>query len=426
MTIPEFLPRDFYEFFINPILKIDVEDDDRGKKFKIFAEGITGTQLDKYFNILLAYSDFLLNLEKKKQLLEFIYERCPPKNHFYVTYFKRFLAAICWEFISKNEKHEKLIQINDILLEYWASHFEFYSIKLYQRKGSLSRLIENTKYLLESLIGYENGYRATIGGLGAEHHKNTEMRATFNEEVVMVLYFNQNKKKFFDHNNIYILFWTGTGKLKLWDDISMATINNIAEFFEEYLINPEIELVNINQSSYFKKSNLPKIIVDAIEDISKKKSPLKFNRIIDSDIKFEERTYQDVIVEINGTYRHYYFASMYILVRKLLENLLIDCLRNYYKPQNSSKYFSTGKGRFHSFEVLKDNFNLMIKEADFIKNSGTVHQTLIDLLGLFKDIGNSSAHSLFSISHQSIIEDNKNEINDLIKKLQEIRSVDHV
>ncbi|MHA1748741.1 MAG: hypothetical protein ACTSYF_08910, partial [Promethearchaeota archaeon] len=42
---------------------------------------------------------------------------------------------------------------------------------------------------------------------------------------------------------------------------------------------------------------------------------LKFENIIEENIT--DATYEEVIAEINGTYCDHYFASMYIMVRKL-------------------------------------------------------------------------------------------------------------
>ena len=419
--VPDFLPKDFFDCFLDPILKIDVLDSEANNKFRELLQQITESKLDDYFKVLLRHLDFLISQENKKQLLEFLYESCPPKNHYYITFFKHLLAELCQQFILSNPTHEKLVILNDISIEYWANLYDFYSIKLYQREGSLSQLMDNAKYILETLVGFGEGYRASRRGLGAEHHKIIEMNAFFNEEVIMPIYFNQNNINIFNHNNIYIFFWSRGGKLKLWDDISLSTINKITEFLQEFLLFSNLEIININQSCYFKKSDLPEVIIETIEEISKRKTPLKFKRIIEMDIKFEEQIYQDLLIEINGAYRHYYFASMYILIRKLLENLLIDCLRNYYKEQNISKYFSTGKSRFHGFEKLKENFNAMKEEESFIRKVGTVDQNLVDLLDGFKDLGNIHAHSLFNLSHQSIIEHNKSEINLLLKRLSEIR-----
>lgn len=142
---------------------------------------------------------------------------------------------------------------------------------------------------------------------------------------------------------------------------------------------------------------------------------LKYNKIIEMDIS--DNTYEEVIKEINGTYIDHYFASMYIVVRKLLENLLYDCLKAYYKTQDVEKYYNIGKNRHQGYGILIDNFNQIIKETNFKTNIGDFEQQFIDLLKEFQQTGNRNAHSLFNLPHQDFIEERKDKINNLIKKL---------
>lgn len=142
---------------------------------------------------------------------------------------------------------------------------------------------------------------------------------------------------------------------------------------------------------------------------------LKFKKII--EINLQDVTYKEVIAEINGTYFHQYFTSMYIMVRKLLENLLYDCLKAYYGTQDVEKYYNTGKNRHQGYGVLIDNFNNMINDQNFKTIMGDVDQKFIDLLKDFQETGNRNAHSLFNLAHRGFIEDRKDDINSLIKKL---------
>ena len=111
---------------------------------------------------------------------------------------------------------------------------------------------------------------------------------------------------------------------------------------------------------------------------------------------------------------------MYILIRKLLENLIYDCLKKYYGTSNLDKFFNTSKGKHHGFSTLKLNFNALIQETNFIAMVGNVDQKIIDLLGEFKDSGNVNAHSLFNFPHQNFIEEKKEEINLLLSRLKSI------
>jgi hypothetical protein len=110
---------------------------------------------------------------------------------------------------------------------------------------------------------------------------------------------------------------------------------------------------------------------------------------------------------------------MYILIRKLLENLVLDSLRLFYGTNEVEKYYD--KGKFLGFNRLRINFQTMINETDFIQKVGTVDQKIIDWLLIFKESGDIHAHSAFSIGHQNLIEENKGILNNLVKILEQIK-----
>lgn len=146
---------------------------------------------------------------------------------------------------------------------------------------------------------------------------------------------------------------------------------------------------------------------------------LKYEKILD-EIDLSSDTYTDVIDEINNTYKFGFFTSMYILIRKLLENLIYDCLKKYYGMNNIDKFFNTSKTQHHGFSTLRLNFNALIQETNFIAMVGDVDQKFIDLLKEFKDAGNVNAHSLFNFPHQNFVEEKKEEINLLQSRLKNI------
>jgi len=154
------------------------------------------------------------------------------------------------------------------------------------------------------------------------------------------------------------------------------------------------------------------------KDIVKRYS-LKYDKILE-DIDFGSDIYRDVLTEINSTYRYGFFTSMYILIRKLLENLIYDCLKKYYGMANIDKFFNVGRTKHHGFSTLRINFDALIKEPDFIAMVGSVDQKIIDLLEEFKDVGNVNAHSLFNFPHQSFVEEKKEEIDLLLSRLKSL------
>lgn len=152
-----------------------------------------------------------------------------------------------------------------------------------------------------------------------------------------------------------------------------------------------------------------------IEDVNN----LKFQTIIDSKITFEN-DYKDIVNEINLAYKSRFFDCVYILVRKLLENLLIDCLREYYTMNNVERFYNDDRSRFLTLGNLRLNFNEMIHDKRFKASVGHVPQNVVDYLDLFKETGDSSAHSFFSINHQYVIETNRDKLEIILYQLTKV------
>ncbi len=193
--------------------------------------------------------------------------------------------------------------------------------------------------------------------------------------------------------------------------------------FQDWTYNKQIEQYTYDGSLSYLINIMPHIIAlydDLSKDYAKlekqKEISLQYEEIIE-EMNLHDPTYEEVIAEINGTYNDHYFASMYIMIRKLLENLLYDCLKKYYGTGNVDKFFNTHKGHHQGISTLIDNFNYMIKEINFKSVVGDIEQQFVDLLKEFQEKGNHTAHSLFSLHHQDFIEERKDKINDLIKKL---------
>ncbi len=159
--------------------------------------------LDKSLELIKQNLDYLLTPKTKKQLLEYLYNACPPKDHHYTTWFKRLLGMTCNQIILIYQD-EDLAKLNDVVIEFWVGHFELYSIKIYQNRGSLQRLREETNYILEELTGFESIRSVTEGGLGAENHLTFKNEAYFNEEVWMSIALIQLRRRIISRNNIYI------------------------------------------------------------------------------------------------------------------------------------------------------------------------------------------------------------------------------
>jgi len=411
------IPQEIHDLFIKTILDIDPSDSIRNQKLKSLIEDVKKSKIQYYFKNLQKYYQLFLDQEFKEKILDFLFNSCPPKNHFYPVSFRKFIGEVSQEIIQKKLASNKEILniLNDISLEYWVAKFDYYTIKLYHRNESITNLVNGIRDILERIVGFRKDMKIEPSGLGFDFHYLVELKADVND---LQISFNiiQDKAYQIPHNVVYICFWTYTSEVKLWDDIKHSTIDKVRKILEKFILNPNIQIVKIDTKAQ-STTSLPKDLVESISLTSIKKVKLKHELIIDLDVQFQNTLYIEVVEEINGTYKHGFFTSLYVLVRKLLENLLIDCLRKYYTKQLSDKFFDTNKKKFHGFGLLRENFNSMIQEAGFISQVGTFEQKFIDLLKEFKDKGDIDAHSLFNLPHQDFIEERKDKLNLLIKRL---------
>lgn len=411
------IPKQLYEWFIQPLLDIPLDDPKKNETFKSLLQSRTSEDFDKNLKIIKENLNYLLEPKTKKELLEYLYEVSPSDDHHYITWFKRLIGMVCNQ-INDTIKDDDAARLNDIAAEFWAGHFEEYSIKMYFQ-GSIQRLREETKYILEEITLDTFGSNQE-GGLGSEYHLISKNEAIINEEVSIHIFFIQTKRRILFKSNIYILFWSKDNRIQLWEDVSQKTIETICIFLDKFLPYRGLDVINVNISEHKVQSNLPKRIVEMIDMVGKIKSPLKYERIVERSVNFSENRYNDIVREINTSYIHYCFAGMYVLVRKLLENLVIDSLRLFYGTRDIDKYFDSTKSKLLGFGILRENFQEMINNPEFIQKVNTVDQKMIDWLLIFKVTGDIHAHSMFSIAHQDLIERNKINLNILLSFLEQI------
>lgn len=128
--------------------------------------------------------------------------------------------------------------------------------------------------------------------------------------------------------------------------------------------------------------------------------------------------YKRLVEEINLLYVNGLPMSLSILIRKLLENLIIDILRKKYGTAELSLYYDTSRGRFHDFSVLLRNLDS--KKNDFKYITSELDSSLIRRIDQYRETGNSGAHSIdIDLSIDQISKD-KDEINYLVQFLLRI------
>ena len=102
--------------------------------------------------------------------------------------------------------------------------------------------------------------------------------------------------------------------------------------------------------------------------------------------------YKRLVDEINCLYINQLPMSLSILIRKLLENLIIDILRKKYGTRDLQLYYDSSRGRFHDFSVLLKNLDSKKEEFHYITSN--LDKSSIQRINKYREAGNSGAHSI--------------------------------
>ena len=102
--------------------------------------------------------------------------------------------------------------------------------------------------------------------------------------------------------------------------------------------------------------------------------------------------YKRLVDEINCLYINQLPMSLSILIRKLLENLIIDILRKKYGTRDLQLYYDSSRGRFHDFSVLLKNLDSKKEEFHYITSN--LDKSSIQRINKYRAAGNSGAHSI--------------------------------
>ncbi len=126
------------------------------------------------------------------------------------------------------------------------------------------------------------------------------------------------------------------------------------------------------------------------------------------------------IDEINRAYTFKCYTSAFILCRKVVENLLIDILRERFPEttrENRELYYDTSQNRFKDFNIILKNFRN--KSGEFGTNKKLVER-IAELSEGLKDKANDKAHSWYHLLRRpkELDELGIQEILDMIKELE--------
>lgn len=212
-----------------------------------------------------------------------------------------------------------------------------------------------------------------------------------------------------------------------WGDPDYATaisdfLREIFDFDEQVGLAIISEIIQQEELSQEAKNELSQIL-PIFGNKSADATSLLQNLQIPVVDKFIEVTwlpddfYKRLIDEINRLYINRLPMSLSILIRKLLENLIIDILRKKYGTPGLALYYDTSRRRFHDFSLLLKNLDL--KKEDFLYITQNLDKSLIQKINLYRETGNSGAHSIdVNLTIDQISKDkDKDNINYLVQFL---------
>lgn len=143
---------------------------------------------------------------------------------------------------------------------------------------------------------------------------------------------------------------------------------------------------------------------------SKKRSSKLFEYLkYPSKDKFEQKH----VEEINKAYNCGCYTAVYILCRKVIENLIIKLLRKQFKEKDVALYWDQPRGRLCDFKIILRNINL--KSNQFPGPIQAAVKRLVSKAYIFAKDANNKTHSLFHIATKKELDDaNIDEIFELI------------
>ncbi|WP_324662085.1 hypothetical protein [Haloarcula sediminis] len=113
--------------------------------------------------------------------------------------------------------------------------------------------------------------------------------------------------------------------------------------------------------------------------------------------------YDDLISNINQSYRIGVYDGTFVLTRKLLENLVIELLRNQYGTSYLRMYYIPNQRRFQNFSTLLDGLEYKLK--DYQSYSNGLDKELIRDIRQFKNSADADAHSIIRNPDKEEIDD---------------------
>ena len=196
----------------------------------------------------------------------------------------------------------------------------------------------------------------------------------------------------------------------------LDTFNNIlkkegeekTKAFVDYILKDVLE----NASSEFTDKN--KDIINSLNNQTDLSSipglQITFNKFINLS-EFPDDFYRDLQSEINRAYNFGLFSVIPFLIRKFIENLIIDILRKKYTGKEIDIYNDTSNGKCHNFSTIVSNFENKLDDFKILDKN--LDSKFIKRINVYREKGNSSAHSISLKLTQAEIDEIKESSDDV-------------
>jgi hypothetical protein len=148
-------------------------------------------------------------------------------------------------------------------------------------------------------------------------------------------------------------------------------------------------------------------------------NPQRINQQFVATDFVEDWYYRNMVAEINRVYRVGADSATLVLVRKAIENSIIDIMRNEYGLSESHLFFDEEQGQLSGLSELVDNLGDRLD--DFAEYNVATNQTLITRINELKQNGNIEAHSVASDYSQEDMAEYSRKANFVLNTLFELR-----
>lgn len=195
-----------------------------------------------------------------------------------------------------------------------------------------------------------------------------------------------------------------------------SNLNSLAQFYAESNGITVRKFLNIDE-----KKSIPRVN-ESVKIVKNLKKPVSINIKVKPKvlIKYEtdDKFLKEHIAEANKAFNAHCYTCLFILSRKIIENIIIHILEEKFKSNKSEKkhlWYNKELRRYQDFKYLISNLK-SIKDEFEEKNKAI--ESLVKLCDKLRELTNNAAHSLYFLKRKSDIEELKlSEIFELLNQI---------